>query len=83
VKTKGGRPLAVDDSTRFYCYAICDLTPAIIEYAENNNYSKLKGEFGYYSYNVKLKAHTEIIDFDKLVIDAKQRHKVFFEKLGI
>ncbi|PZO40864.1 MAG: hypothetical protein DCF19_11185 [Pseudanabaena frigida] len=83
VKTTSGRMLSVNDSTRFYCYAICDLTPPVIEYAENNNFAKLKGEFGYYTYNRLLNAHTEIIDFDKIIVDVKQRHKVFFEKLGI
>ncbi|BBC23168.1 ATP-binding protein [Pseudanabaena sp. ABRG5-3] len=83
VKTTSGRVLSVNDSTRFYCYAICDLTPPVIEYAENNNFAKLKGEFGYYTYNRLLNAHTEIIDFDKIIVDVKQRHKVFFEKLGI
>lgn len=83
VKTMTGRILSVNGSTRFYCYAICDLTSPVVEYAENNNFAKLKGEFGYYTYNRLLNAHTEIIDFDKIIVDVKQRHKVFFEKLGI
>ncbi len=73
----------VNDTTRFYCYAICDINNKIIEFAENGNYAELKGELGYYFYNTKLNAHTEIITFDKVVIDVKKRHKAFFEKLGI
>ena len=34
-------------------------------------------------YNRALNAHTEILHFDKIVVDAKRRHKAFFEKLGI
>ncbi len=78
-----GREIFVDDATRYYCYVICDLTTSIREYAENNNFTQLRGELGYYSYNRKLNAHTEIIAFDKIITDAKQRHKAFFEKLGI
>jgi hypothetical protein len=53
--------------------------PAICDF----NYAKLKGELGYYTYNRNLNAHTEILAFNKIVGDAKQRHKAFFEKLGI
>ena len=84
VRLPNGRDLNVRDTTRYYCYAICDITPAIHVYAENNgNYARLKGELGYYMYNRTLNAHTEILHFDKIVIDAKRRHKAFFEKLGI
>ncbi len=78
-----GRSVVVKDSTRFYCYIICDLTNQIKEFAENSSYVELQGEFGFYTYNPKLNTHVEIIAFDKIVVDAKQRHKAFFEKLGI
>ena len=78
-----GRPVSIDDATRFYCYAICDITTQIVEFAENGNYARLQGEFGFYNYNRNHNAHVEIIAFDKIVIDAKQRHKAFFENLGI
>lgn len=78
-----GRSVSVDNTTRFYCYAICDLTKAVHEYAENNNYAKLQGDYGYYMYNRNLNAHVEIIAFDKIVLDAKRRHLAFFSKLGI
>ena len=83
IKMPNGRNLMTSDTTRFYCYAVCDINKQIHEFAENNNYSKLKGEFGYYLYNRNLNAHTEIIAFDKIITDAKQRHKAFFEKLGL
>lgn len=78
-----GRDVAIDDSTRFYCYAICDLTTQVKEFAENGNFAQMSGEFGYYFYNSKLNTHLELIAFNKLVIDAKLRHKAFFEHLGI
>jgi anti-sigma regulatory factor (Ser/Thr protein kinase) len=84
VRLPNGRDLHVADTTRYYCFAICDITQAIHEFAENNGgYALLKGELGYYMYNRGLNAHTEILHFDKIVVDAKRRHKAFFEKLGI
>jgi hypothetical protein len=78
-----GRKLLANEFTKYYCYAICDINEKIDEFAENNNYSKLKNDLGYYFYNRSLNSHIEIIAFDKLVYDAKQRHIIFFEKLGI
>lgn len=78
-----GRDLNVSATTRYYCYVICDLTDAVKEFAVNGSYAQLKGELGYYFYNRSLNAHTELLAFDKLVVDAKRRHKAFFEKLGI
>lgn len=82
-KLPNGRPLEIRPTTRFYCYAICDITHQVKEFAENNNYAALNGERGYYNYNRNHNAHTMIIDFDKIVIDAERRHRAFFEKLGI
>lgn len=79
-----GRPVTVNESTRFYCYVICDPNvQQIKEFAEDGNYAVLQGEYGFYNYNRNHNSHVEIIAFDKIVIDAKQRHRAFFEKLGI
>jgi hypothetical protein len=83
VRLPNGRDINVSDETRYYCFVICDLTAAIQEFVENNSYAKLMGEFGYYTYNRHHNAHTEVLGFDKIVLDAKRRHKAFFEKLGI
>ena len=83
VRLPNGRDLLTNNTTRFYCFSICDITPKIKEYAENNNYTQLTGELGYYSYNKNLNAHVEIIAYNKIINDAKKRHKAFFEKLGI
>ena len=78
-----GRQVTVDDTSRFYCYAICDITNQIKEFAENGNYAPLQGGYGFYTYNRNHNAHVEIVAFDKIVMDSKKRHKAFFEHLGI
>jgi hypothetical protein len=83
VRLPNGRNLMVNESTRFYCYVLCDITDKIKEFAENGNFTPLKGKLGFYSYNGQLRAHIEILAFDKIVSDAKRRHKAFFDKLGI
>jgi hypothetical protein len=83
IKLPNGRPLDVNETTRFYCYVICDITDNIKRFADDGNFATLKGERGHYLYNQKLNTHIEIIAFDKIIIDVKQRHKAFFEKLGV
>ncbi len=78
-----GRPILTDLSTRFYCYAICDITKEIEIYAENHTWVKLKDNLGYYQFNPSLNSYTEILSFDEILNDVKRRHKIFFEKLGI
>lgn len=82
-KLKNGRVVGVNDQTRFYCYAICDLTAQIRKFVLRQDYAILRGEFGYYKYSRNLNAHTTVIDYRKLVVDANRRHKAFFTKLGI
>ena len=78
-----GRPLKVNSTTRYYCFALCDMTKKIREFADTHDYAELMGEMGYYIYHRNRNAHIEIIDYDKLIVDVQQRHKAFFEKLGL
>ncbi len=85
INLPNGRELFVTAETRCYCYALCDLTKPIVDYAESHGYSRMKGERGYYWYNPheSYNCHIEVIGFEKLVADAQRRHKAFFAKLGI
>lgn len=83
VKLPNGRRLLVGEPTKFFCYALCDINEKIITFAENSDFRELKDGLGYYSYNSKLNAYTEIIAFDRLITDVKKRHQIFFQKLGI
>lgn len=83
IKRENGRDIHVDSSTKFNCFAICDITDSIKEDAENKDFIKLEGNLGYYNYNKSLNAFVEVLAFDQLINDVKKRHKIFFEKLGI
>lgn len=79
-----GRPIHVTkEETQFLCYAICDFTKQIRDWAIENDYAKLHGEWAYYYYNRNLNANIFLIDLDKIASDARKRNAAFFEKLGI
>ncbi|TAE92050.1 MAG: hypothetical protein EAZ81_04135 [Verrucomicrobia bacterium] len=85
VKDKEGRPIHVGDNTAFYAYLVCDIIKGSDYDKMINNHGLLPTPdgMGYFTYNPALKAYIEIITFDKLVRDARQRNLVLFKNLGI
>lgn len=80
---KDGRPMDIKKGTPLYAYIICDLTPKLRQLAEEQAYSELPDNDGYFNYNKNFNLHIEIISFDKLVRDSEQRNKALFDKLNI
>lgn len=83
VKDKDGRPIRVGDNTKFYLYAVCDITPSLEQYIDHYGLSQTPDRLGYYRYNDKMNAYIEVLSYDKIINDAKKRNKVLFDKLGI
>lgn len=82
-RTPEGRPIIPSRSCKYYCYIICDLTPPIHRFARQNGLSPSPDDMGYFGFNPNYNAYVEIISFDKLVDDSKQRNQILFDKLGI
>jgi hypothetical protein len=84
IKRPTGRDFYIDKAkTKFYCYAVCDITDEVKTAIRSYDMRELKNNMGYYCYNDSHNAYVEILNFDKLILDAKRRHKIFFEKLGL
>lgn len=83
VSDKDGRLIKVGDNTRFYLYAVCDVTSTLEKTLDFYGFSQTPDKMGYYNFNDKLNAYVEILSYDKLICDAKKRNKVLFDKLGI
>lgn len=82
-KDKNGRTIKISSNTPFYLYVLCDITPKIEEFAEVSQLILTPDEMGYFR-NLKIgmtSAYIEIISFDKLLYDAKQRNRILFDKL--
>lgn len=80
---KNGLLVNLQPSTPFYIYIICDLTPKIKAYAENNGFTPTPDLQGYFDFNRNFNAYIEVISFPKLLSDAKKRNRVLFKKLNI
>ena len=75
--------IKVPDHTPFYAYIVCDLTPNLVQQAENATLTHSPDPLGYSGYNPNLRTYVEIVSFDKLIGDAKKRNAFLFDQLGI
>jgi hypothetical protein len=82
-KDKNGRPIIVNTSTKFYLYAVCDVTKTLMRFIEDRDFTTTPDQMGYYNYNRQLNAYFEILSYNKIVYDAKKRNRVLFNKLGL
>lgn len=78
-----GRPVSADENTPAFCFVVCDLTPKIIEFCELYNLTRSPDKESFYGFHSNFKIYFEVISFNKVLKDSKQRNKVFFRKLGI
>ncbi len=74
----------IGQETPFFCYIIADLTASLKRELEFSSINQaLPGGRGLYGYNSSLGAYIEVLEFEKIVSDARVRHEAFFSKLGI
>lgn len=83
VRDKDGRPIPSLLNMPFYAYIICDLTPKIQEFSKFYGLTSTPDQLGYFDFNKNFNAYIEIISFDKLIADAKNRNRVLFDKLQL
>ena len=82
-KDKYHRPIRVNESTKYYLYAVCDVTDSLMPYIDLHSFTPTPDLLGYYDFNKTYNAYFEVLSYDKILNDAKKRNRVLFEKLGI
>jgi hypothetical protein len=83
VKTKAGRTVVVNPTTPFFGYIICDLTPAMRDFAEKAGLTTTPDGLGYFGFNKNFNAYVELISLDKLAQDSEKRNHVLFQQLRL
>ena len=71
----------MSDGTLFRCYIVCDLTERMCKYCRNSNLTETPDKLGYTGFNHSRHASFEVISYKKLLIDAKKRNQILFDKL--
>jgi hypothetical protein len=84
VQTVSGRNIMVSETTPFYGYVVCDLTPKVKRWLEfEKNFTPMPDGLGWFNWVGNIHLYVEVMSWDKLLRDAKMRNKIFFHKLGI
>lgn len=82
---RNGRVIDAKANTPFYCYIVADVTDSLKLILEEEQFDPTpdgKGFFRFYD-TTKSKAYIEVLPFEKVIADARQRNRVLFEKLNI
>lgn len=82
-KDKNNREFDFRPNTPIYAYIVCDLTKKLKAFAKDAGYKQLPSGDGYFSFNDNYNMYVEIMSFDKVLKDSKERNRVLFEKLNL
>lgn len=82
-KDKNHRPIKVGLTTKFYLFAVCDITPKFFYFIDQYGFTASPDKLGYYNFNKSNNSYFEILSYDKILNDAKKRNRILFEKLGV
>lgn len=83
-KSDGQIITTIDDNTPFQCYIVCDITPNLFNFMKlYDDFEQYPDKHGFRSYRKNYNAMIDIISFENLIVDARLRNEIFFEKLGL
>lgn len=83
VKDKNKRDFNLRPNTPIYAYIICDMTNKLKAFADDSGYKLLPNGDGYFAFNINYNMYIEILSFDKILKDSRDRNRVLFEKLNL
>ncbi|MDP4028426.1 MAG: ATP-binding protein [Gallionella sp.] len=83
VTTASGRPIPRSEDIPGFCYVICDITPSIEKRCVMHDLTRTSDGLGFFTFKQNFKAYVEVISFDRLINMAKERNRMFFDKLGL
>lgn len=82
-KDKNNREFDFRSNTPIYAYIVCDLTKKLKAYAKDGGYRPLPSGDGFFFFNDNYNMYVEIMSFDKILNDSKERNRVLFDKLNL
>lgn len=79
-----GRPIIVaNGDVPTNCYIVCDLTPGLRRILLDRDATEMPDRQGFYGYNRNHRIYYEVLDYSKVLADAKRRNMVLFDKLKL
>jgi hypothetical protein len=79
-----GRPVRVaNNQVPVFAYLICDLPPQLRTLIKGKDAQEMADGMGYYGYNRNYGVYYEVIEYGKILADAKKRNRALFERLKL
>ena len=83
VKDKNGIFVKAGPGTQYYAYIVCNITPKILDLAKFHSFTPMPDGLGHFHWQPNYRIYTEILDYQKIIQDAKKRNEVFFDKFNL
>ena len=83
VVDRTGKHVQIPNTTPFYCYIVCDITPTVKALASEYDLDPTPDHLGFFGYRKQHGAYIEIISYQKLLADSRKRNRILFDKLNI
>lgn len=79
-----GRPIVVANAgVPTNCYIVCDLTDGLRRILKDRDATETPDRLGFYGYNRNHGIYYEVLDYGKVLADAKRRNMALFDKLKL
>lgn len=82
-KYPNGQLIMITENTPCYVYIISDLTEKMVKYCRKNDYIQTHDAKGFFYYHKEYRAYIEVLSYQKVLQDSKQRNRIFMKKIGV
>jgi hypothetical protein len=82
-KYPNGQLIIITENTPCYVYIISDLTEKMVKYCRKNDFIVTHDGLGFFYYHKEYRAYIEVISYQKVLKDSKQRNRIFMKKIGV
>ena len=82
-KSNTGRPIHVSSETKFFGYAICEVTPQLKQLLSRRIMKVTPDGRGFFGYFDQHRAYIEVMSYEKIIHDAFKRNQILFDKLQL
>jgi hypothetical protein len=81
---ENGRPVRVaNNKVPIFAYLVCDIPPALRILIKGKDAQEMADGMGFYGYNRNYGVYYEVLEYEKILADAKKRNRILFEKLTL
>jgi len=81
---ENGRPVRVaNEKVPVFAYLVCDVPPTLRTLIKGKDAQEMADGMGFYGFNRNYGVYYEVLEYEKVLSDAKKRNRILFEKLTL